>query len=580
MHSGQAHKNSKDKNKLYVRTKPSVIEREKSLLHNQPPKKVIDLIDEENGGLLSVHSSSDGPRDRRQLYNIKHKQSNKNRSRNTGPVTTPDFTQLIAEMDNGKFIKNIDFSFRSKQGRIHPNTFAMTENCVTWIKMFCSPFSSVKSQLGIDMTYKVGPFYTTCLSFPHPHFVHKDNKQCHPTIFAGMMTSTGRQEHDYRNLANQLKLCGITNLIYGTDGEIALEMGFERIFPIESKDQNQKNIKLRCFNHMKDDILKNLKKYNITKEATNEIIKDILGFETNGVRVAGLVDEDQECFENRYNNVSSTWPPQFKDYIESDKLKVRSLKSTFLKSMGKEVRTDAGLGNPPNKFDNQRAESINNVLKEATGGQYVAQSAVHDIIYTHVVQSQQNELIKAIYGCGEYRLSKDYEHFEISPQKWKSMTNFQRINYTNKVLQCKIPEENKQKVITRMLSIQPQDCTENLYSLPPTIVEQLWKNPEMMLSNDYVRELENGSFCIAEDDNAYIIKQNKNTFVCNCPDFPKLSLCPHALVIADEKSCLVSFISSFKYNPSAVINKHNVHGAGERKTKKPRKGGQNVKKNL
>ena len=52
------------------------------------------MIDEENGELLSVHSSSDRPRDRRQLYNIKHKQSNKNRSRNTGPVTTPDFTQL------------------------------------------------------------------------------------------------------------------------------------------------------------------------------------------------------------------------------------------------------------------------------------------------------------------------------------------------------------------------------------------------------------------------------------------------------------------------------------------------------
>ena len=49
-----------------------------------------------------------------------------------------------------------------------------------------------------------------------------------------MMTSTGRQEHDYRYLAHQHKLCGITNLIYGTDGEIALEMGFERIFPIES----------------------------------------------------------------------------------------------------------------------------------------------------------------------------------------------------------------------------------------------------------------------------------------------------------------------------------------------------------
>lgn len=33
--------------------------------------------------------------------------------------------------------------------------------------------------------------------------------------------------------------------------------------------------------------------------------------------------------------------------------------------MGREIRVAAGLGNPPNKFDNQRAESMNNVLKES-----------------------------------------------------------------------------------------------------------------------------------------------------------------------------------------------------------------------
>lgn len=33
--------------------------------------------------------------------------------------------------------------------------------------------------------------------------------------------------------------------------------------------------------------------------------------------------------------------------------------------MGREIRVAAGLGNQPNKFDNQRAESMNNVLKES-----------------------------------------------------------------------------------------------------------------------------------------------------------------------------------------------------------------------
>ena len=42
-----------------------------------------------------------------------------------------------------------------------------------------------------------------------------------------MMTSTGRQEQDYRYLANQLKPCGIYHLSYGTDGALTPQMGFE-----------------------------------------------------------------------------------------------------------------------------------------------------------------------------------------------------------------------------------------------------------------------------------------------------------------------------------------------------------------
>ena len=93
------------------------------------------------------------------------------RSRNTGPVVTPNFDRLIASMDTGKLIKNVDFSFCTKHGRIYPNTFAIIDNAVTWIKSFCNQESVSKSQLGIDMTYKVGPFYTTWLSFPHPFFL-------------------------------------------------------------------------------------------------------------------------------------------------------------------------------------------------------------------------------------------------------------------------------------------------------------------------------------------------------------------------------------------------------------------------
>ncbi|XP_078312911.1 uncharacterized protein LOC144619324 [Crassostrea virginica] len=116
-----------------------------------------------------------------------------------------------------------------------------------------------------------------------------------------------------------------------------------------------------------EDLQKELKKHpNLENTA---VIKSILGNEINGKRELGLVDSKN--FEEDYTKLSSQWPPEFKHYIESKQLKVRSLKETFKKNMGREVRIAAGLGNPPNKFDNQRAESMNSVLKESVGSRFL-----------------------------------------------------------------------------------------------------------------------------------------------------------------------------------------------------------------
>ena len=51
------------------------------------------------------------------------------------------------------------------------------------------------------------------------------------------MTSTTRDTDDYQYLATKLKSSGVKTLIYGTDGELALEKGFENVFPIQGVDQ-------------------------------------------------------------------------------------------------------------------------------------------------------------------------------------------------------------------------------------------------------------------------------------------------------------------------------------------------------
>ena len=84
-----------------------------------------------------------------------------------------------------------------------PKTFAATDNCLRWVKHFCS---GVKPEAiaGIDMTYKLGPFYLTTLTFPNPIIVYRNKEGKHPTTLAAIMTSVTNEQPDYEYMARCL----------------------------------------------------------------------------------------------------------------------------------------------------------------------------------------------------------------------------------------------------------------------------------------------------------------------------------------------------------------------------------------
>lgn len=92
----------------------------------------------------------------------------------------------------------------------------------------------------------------------------------------------------------------------------------------------------------------------------------------------------------------------------TEKGRVRSLKETLKEYMLRPVRIAAGLGNPPNEWDNQRTEAINNVIKEEADHQVSDQAAIHEILEARVIKQQESEYVKAIYNTGEYRLSPPF----------------------------------------------------------------------------------------------------------------------------------------------------------------------------
>ena len=74
------------------------------------------------------------------------------------------------------------------------STFAATDYTLEWIKRYCQFGSNSAAVAGIDMTYKLGPFYLTTETLPNPMFVYKSNKNKHPTTLAAVMTSVSKRK--------------------------------------------------------------------------------------------------------------------------------------------------------------------------------------------------------------------------------------------------------------------------------------------------------------------------------------------------------------------------------------------------
>ncbi|KAJ7391193.1 hypothetical protein OS493_019324 [Desmophyllum pertusum] len=566
-----------------LRTKPSVLWRMREMGSKSSAKQIINNIHREVGGVVSISSPSDIPKDRQQVYNQLRKVEGRKKSRSTGPAKSPDITKLLSLQQAGRFVRDVSLGARSKKNgemRAAASTFAGTDTTIGWIKRFCCPGSTQAAVAGVDMTYKLGPFYLTTVTFPNPMFVYKNNVNKHPTTLAAVMTSVTKEKRDYEYFARSLKSEGIESLMYGTDGECALESGFESVYPIaESPAHN--NIHLRCFDHAKGDILTKLKELKVCETERNKIQREILGSEFGGKRVKGLVDcENETEFEELYVNKEVHWPEEFKEWMATTKGRHRSMKTTLKLCMLKPTRIAAGLGNPPNKWDNQRTESLNNVIKEAAENQVTDQASIHETLESEVFQQQENEYVKAIYRMGEYRLAPEFEKFSVTPSVWTQKTPEQQREHVKKVFKAPANTSSSNQVTpSKRLSITFEDC--EVTSVAARMLSQIWHEAEIILSYNKVIDLGGGVYCVTEFGNSVNVTVKGNSHNCKCRNFQSTAgLCSHVLAVADTMGTLAALLEKFntKTNKaSSILNANISKRAGEKpKEKKKRKGQNNV----
>ncbi|XP_070554999.1 uncharacterized protein [Ptychodera flava] len=240
------HGNQKKAGAPFYRTKPSTLQNIREKCLTLPPKKVISSCTEDVGGVMGCKSVGDIPRDRRQVYNAKKNITNACKSkRGRAPTMSGDYGKLFTMAAENDFLRSVQFNPQLQ-------TFSATNQQLCDLKRYCGS-DNYKCILGIDPTFRLGEFYTTVTTFPHPMFVIKGTDN-HPTMLGPIMTHMGRKQIDYDFFCNSLKTFGIDRVVaWGTDGETALINSFENAYPTVSGT----SVHLRCFAHVEDDLKKN-----------------------------------------------------------------------------------------------------------------------------------------------------------------------------------------------------------------------------------------------------------------------------------------------------------------------------------
>ena len=115
------------------------------------------------------------------------------------------------------------------------------------------------------------------------------------------------------------------------------------------------------------------------------------------------------------------------------------------KTMIREPQEKEGLGNPPRKAYSNMSEVVNHILSVHCPGPQPVISFVQAVL--EEVQSQQDEVIKALYGRGEYKLCSEYKHPEVSKEDWFLARPEQQQKYEQQINKLTMEELISQKTI-------------------------------------------------------------------------------------------------------------------------------------
>ena len=188
-----------------------------------------------------------------------------------------------------------------------------------------------------------------------------------------------------------------------------------------------------------------------------------------------------------------------------------------------------------------------------------------------VLDQKVEEMIRAIYSMGEYRLSDDYQHLAVTSMQQCEMSAIQRKDLTKKVFQAELVLREK---VNCHLSVQ-YNAIKEIVKVPFYILKQVWSITEFVLENYEIQRLIYGKFCVPDIDIAFSHFSKDRNLRCPCQQYDKTNgLCTHVVAVAEKEGVLKTFISSYietDGNINKVFNNTPENAGSKPKQKKKQK---------
>ena len=225
--------------------------------------------------------------------------------------------------------------------------------------------------------------------------------------------------------------------------------------------------------------------------------------------------------------------------------------NVFKDTMLKPVREKAGLGSPPPQFSANASECVNAILKSKVDYK-CSELPVFIEKLKELASDQRKEFERAIVNQGNYKLRDHYKFMMIPQDKWYKMSENVCKAHLRKFQQMSVidaPQEPcASSAVLQHLSVDFVSVAFNC-TLPKGLVQNIWDKASRLVNTSGAMAPAPGHPPEARTVQRtsktgfhLVIPGSSGKFTCDCANYNSLSLCSHAVAVAEINGKLTQFV--------------------------------------